>query len=327
MVRPPADPGLEALIPVAKGQAPVLAIVQIENDFKRLRDLAAEYGVQYWIAGAVEAFRVPDLIRDAGVPVLVSLDFPSPNEVTGYQFDRAFRNLTDDEKEELDERDKAALRSNAAAVFQAGVPLALGTGGMSNPGDFLENLRLSVEAGLPADEALKALTVTPATIFGVTDVLGTLEPGKIANLTVTSGDIFTDEEAFVAHVFVDGRKETFEKPKPPSAGGGGAVGGTWNVTMSIMGESAEGTFDLTQEGDAVTGELTVEGQSIEFEGTFAEGTLELTGSIPEMGSVNLTATVEGDEMKGTLSLGPLGTADFTGTRDPGDWPGERRAGR
>ena len=77
-----------------------------------------------------------------------------------------------------------------------------------------------MEAGLPAEEALKALTINPATIFGVADVLGTLEPGKIANLTVTSGDIFTDEEAYVAHVFVDGRKETFEKPKPPSAGGG-----------------------------------------------------------------------------------------------------------
>jgi imidazolonepropionase-like amidohydrolase len=327
MVRPPADPGLEALIPVAKGETPVMAIVQVENDFKRLRALAAEYGLQYWIAGAQEAFRVPDLIREAGVPVLVSLDFPSINEVTGYQFDRAFRNLTEEEKEELDDRDEAAVHSNAAAVFEAGVPLALGTGGMSNVGNFLENLRLSVEAGLPSEEALKALTVTPATIFGVADVLGTLEPGKIANLTVTKGDIFTDEEAWVAHVFVDGHKETFEEPRATPAGGGGTVGGTWNVTMAIMGESAEGTLVLTQEGETVTGEFTVEDQSIEFEGTYSGGSMELTGSIPEMGSVTLTATVEGDEMKGSLSLGPIGTADFTGKRDPGDSAGERRAGR
>ena len=327
MVRPPADPNLEALLPVAKGEAPVLGIVQIENDFKRLRNLAAEYNLNYWIAGAAEAFRVPDLIREAGVPVLVSLNFPSINQVTGYQFDRAYRNLTKEEKEELDERDKKAVHSNPASVFQAGVPMALATGGMSNVGDFLENLRLAVEAGLPADEALRALTITPATLFGVAEVLGTLEPGKIANLTVTSGDIFTDEEAYVAHVFVDGRKESFEKPKPPSAGGGGAVGGMWAVTMSIMGESAEGTLVLTQDGETVTGELTVEDQSIDFEGTHTEGNLELTGSIPEMGAVKLTATIEGDEMKGSLALGPLGTADFTGKRDPGDLAGERRAGR
>ena len=97
--------------------------------------------------------------------------------------------------------------------------------------------------------------------------------------------------------------------------------------MSIMGESADGTFILTQEGETVTGELTVEDQAIDFEGTFTEGTLEMTGSIPEMGAVTLTATIEGDEMKGSLGLGPMGSADFTGKRDPGDVTDERRAGR
>jgi imidazolonepropionase-like amidohydrolase len=327
MARPPADPDLEALIPVAKGDAPVLGIVQVENDFKRLRNLAAEYDLRYWMAGAVEAYRVPDLIREAGVPVLVSLDFPSPNEVTGYQFDRAFKNLTEEEKEALDERDEKAIQGNPAAVFRTGVPFALGTGGMGNPGDFLENLRLAVEAGLPADEALKALTTNPASIFGVDAVLGTLEAGKIANLTVTSGDIFTDEEAWIAHVFVDGYKETFEKPRPRTAGGGGSVGGTWDVTLSIMGESAEGTLTLTQEGESVTGELTADGNTIEFEGTYVDGTLEMTGTIPEMGSVTMTATVEGDDMKGSLGLGPIGTADFTGKRNPGGSESEGRAGR
>ena len=327
MVRPPADPALEALIPVAKGEAAVMGIVQIENDFKRLRKLAGEYNLSYWIAGAAEAFRVPDLIREAGVPVLVSLNFPAIEQVTGYPFDRAFRNLTKEEKEELDSLDEAAVHSNPAAVFETGVPLALATGGMSDVGDFLENLRLAVEAGLPADEALRALTINPATIFGVAEVMGTLEPGKIANLTVTKGDIFTDEEAWVAHVFVDGRKETFEKPKPPSSGGDGSAGGSWTVTLSFGGESVEGELNLTQEGETVTGELTVEGESTEFEGTFTEGELELTGSNPDIGTITLTATVEGDEMNGSLGLGPMGTADFTGQRNPGNLTGERRVGR
>ena len=324
MVRPPADPALEALVPVAKGEAPVMGIVQIENDFKRLRKLAADYGLSYWIAGAAEAFRVPDLIREAGVPVLVSLNFPAIDQVTGYQFDRAFRNLTKEEKEELDSLDEAAVHTNPAAVFRTGVPMALATGGMSDVGDFLENLRLAVEAGLPADEALRALTINPATIFGVAEVMGTLEPGKIANLTVTKGDIFTDEEAWVAHVFVDGRKETFDKPKPPSSGGDGSAAGSWTVTLSFGGESVEGELNLTQEGETVTGEFTVEGQSTDFEGTFTEGELEMTGSIPEMGTVTLTATIEGDEIKGSVGLGPMGTADFTGRRDPGNLIGERR---
>lgn len=327
MVRPPSEPDLEALIPVAQGQAPILGIVKIENDFKRLRNLAREYRLQYWIAGAQEAFRVPDLIREAGVPVLVSLDFPSVNEVTGYQFDRAFKNLTEEEKKELDDRDEAAIQGNAAAVFEAGVPLALGTGGMSSPNNFLKNLRLAVEAGLPADEAVKALTVTPATLFGVDQVLGTLEAGKIANLTVTHGDIFTDEEAYVAHVFVDGMKESFDKPKPRAAGGSGAAAGTWTVSLAIMGEAAPGKLELGQDDGTVTGTLEVEGQSVDFEGTLTEGILELKGSIPEMGSVTLTATIVGDDMTGTLNLGPMGTADLTGTRDPGEAATERRVAR
>ncbi len=327
MARPPADPDLEALIPVAKGEAPVLGIVHLENDFKRLRSLVAEYSLSYWIAGAEEAFRVPDLIEAAGVPILVSLNFPSINQVTGYWFDRAYRNLDEAETEALDERDETAVHSNAAVVYGTGVPFALGTGGMRSVDSFLKNLRTSVEAGLPAGEALKALTVNPASIFGVSDMLGTLEPGKIANLTVTSGDVFTDEEAWIAHVFIDGRKETFEAPKPRATGGGGAVGGEWTVSVSMMGEAAEGDLILDQTGDQVTGELTIAGLTIEFEGSFSGGELNLKGSIPDLGAVTLTATVEGDKMSGSLGLGTTGSAELTGMRKPDAGTGEGRVER
>lgn len=327
MVRPPESPNLEALVPVAKGDTPMVGIVSIENDFKRLRDLAREYGLQCWVAGAVEAFRVPDLIREAGVPVLVSLDFPAVNEVTGYQFDRAFKNLTEEQKEELDERDKAAIHGNAAAVLQSGAPLALATSGMSNPGNFLKNLRLAVAAGLASEEALKALTITPATLFGVDRALGTLEPGKIANLTVTHGDIFTDDEAYVAHVFVDGMKESFDKPKPASGGGSGAAAGSWIVDVSLGGESTEGTLELTQQGENVTGTLSIQGMTVDFAGTISAGIVEMTGSVPDMGDVTLTATIQGDEMDGSIGLGPMGTAGFSGTRGPGLQAIERRIGR
>jgi hypothetical protein len=71
----------------------------------------------------------------------------------------------------------------------------------------------------------------------------------------------------------------------------------------------------------------MEGMTTEFEGTFSAGTLELKGSVPDLGSMTLTATIEGDEMKGSIGLGPMGTADFTGKRDPGDAAAERRVGR
>ncbi len=331
IARPPADPDLEALIPVAGGEAPVLAIVHKENDFKRLRNLSREYGIKFWIAGAEEAFRVTDLIRAADTPVIVSLNYPSIEQVTGYVFDRVYKNLSEEEKEALDDRDRTAVHGNAAAVFNSGVPLALATGGMRNAGDFLKNLRLAVGAGLPADEALRALTVNPARICGVDRVLGTLEIGKIANLTVVSGDIFTDEEAYVAHVFIDGRKDSFSKPEPRGAEGGSTgVSGEWMVEMLIEGELTRFTMTLSQEDAEISGSLEMEWfpEPLPINGSMSGNSLKCTAEIPEMGSLTITATVEGDTMSGEFGLGPMGSASFSARRNP---PGirtmERRAER
>jgi imidazolonepropionase-like amidohydrolase len=140
--------------------------------------------------------------------VIVSLDFPAIQRVTGYQFDRAFRNLSDEEARELDERDRMAVESNPGVVADLGVPFALSTSGMM-VSRFHRNLRTAIEAGLDPDRALRALTIEPATLFGVDRILGSLEAGKIANLTVTRGDFFADEDAEVACVFIDGVLEAF----------------------------------------------------------------------------------------------------------------------
>jgi imidazolonepropionase-like amidohydrolase len=218
MARPSADPALEALIPVTEQREPILVVVHRENDFVRLENLAEEFGFRFWIAGAEEAFRVPGFLRSARAPVIVSLNFPMIQRVTGYRFERAYRNLSADEKKELDERDQAAVHGNAASVYEAGVPLALSTSGMT-VGSFHRNLRTAIKAGLPPDEALKALTLNPARLFGVDQVLGTLEEGKIANLTITRGDYFEDDDAKVAYVFIDGRMESFTSDTPGAGGG------------------------------------------------------------------------------------------------------------
>ncbi len=83
----------------------------------------------------------------------------------------------------------------------------------------------------------------------------------------------------------------------------------------------------TQEGETVTGELAIEGQTTDFEGTFTEGTLVMTGSSPDLGAITLEATVEGDDMTGSLGLGAMGAADFTGKRNPGTAASERRVER
>ena len=83
------------------------------------------------------------------------------------------------------------------------------------------NVRKAIKAGLPADAALRALTLDAAQIYGVQDRLGSLEAGKIANLIVVQGDLLGDKST-VKHVFVDGRR--FEVPADAGAGAAPGAG-------------------------------------------------------------------------------------------------------
>ena len=95
--------------------------------------------------------------------------------------------------------------------------------GLREPRDFVRNVARAVREGLPADAALRALTLDAAKIAGAGDRLGTLEKGKIANLLVTEGDIF-DNAMKVKHVFVDGRMIPIDDAPAPTGGRGGRGG-------------------------------------------------------------------------------------------------------
>jgi hypothetical protein len=134
---------------------------------------------------------------------------------------------------------------NAAVLHEHGLPFALTTAGAENPKKFFERLRLAVKAGLPEEAALRALTETPAELFGASEELGTLEPGKLAHVVAFDG-AFLEESAQVRYAFVDGRKfEMKAKPKKKDkaddkdkAGGDAtSIAGTWTVTV----DSPEGS--------------------------------------------------------------------------------------
>jgi imidazolonepropionase-like amidohydrolase len=125
-------------------------------------------------------------------------------------------------------RDRAP--TTPAELEKAHVRFAFYSGRISDPRDILTNVRKAIALGLTADGALRALTVTPAEIFGVADRVGTLDVGKIANLVVTEGELF-DARPRVKYVFVDGRK--FEpvavETQTAAAGSGGGGEGRGNA--------------------------------------------------------------------------------------------------
>jgi len=104
------------------------------------------------------------------------------------------------------------------------VMFAFESGGLAQPRDFVRNAARAVTAGLPADAALRALTVDAAKIAGAANRVGSLEKGKIANVIVASGDLF-NEATRIRYVFVDGRMVNIEGTDAPAGRGGRGRGG------------------------------------------------------------------------------------------------------
>jgi imidazolonepropionase-like amidohydrolase len=119
----------------------------------------------------------------------------------------------------LEMRDKAATAPSVLA--KAGVKFALYSDGIEAARDLQRAVKKAIDAGLSREDALRALTLSPAEIYGVADRVGSIEKGKIGNLVVTRGEIF-DDRTKVEMILVDGRKYT-PAPEPAGFGGRGAT--------------------------------------------------------------------------------------------------------
>jgi len=195
--RPQLDTSLEALLPAAEKKMPVLfepaSVLMVE----RATHLTREFDLQPVLLACGQEWRRPELARAVKAPFIVPLDFP---EVPKMPEDDDWEAVP---FETLRSWDHAP--GNAALLRSEGIEIALTTHGLAKRSSFRANARLAVARGLSADDALAALTTVPAKILGVADQLGTIEPGKLANLTVVENGGYFDEKARVREVWIDGR--------------------------------------------------------------------------------------------------------------------------
>jgi hypothetical protein len=322
MERPPYDPHLMALIPVVKGELPAFFAARSENEIRRAVSIGREFGLKLTVVGATEGFRATDALRAMNQPVVVSVDFPKAPDVTGWQYRWTERHVPGDSAA-ADSAARPVIEGNAAALNSAGIRFALASGGALRPAEFLANVRKAIAAGLPRDVALQALTIRPAEISGVAEQLGSIEPGKIANLVVTEGDLLGDS-AKVRAVFIDGMRYEVVAPAPAPAGRGGAgrgaeaaadVGGTWDVTVSTPQGANDATMTLTQSGASFTGQMTsqmgttavengqVTGRSVSWNITLTMGGQSV--------SITFRGEAEGNRIRGSADVPGMGSASFT----------------
>jgi N-acetylglucosamine-6-phosphate deacetylase len=212
--RPERNEALERLHEYLEGDRLVIIDAPDEQYFLRAYEFVREFGLRAVIRGSGLEYRRLETIRATGLPVIVPVEFPKrPNVATP-------ETALEVSLEQLMHWDIAP--ENPARLVKAGVPAALTSFGLPGHAEFLNAVRAAVERGLDAADALSALTVEPAGLFGVSDRLGTLEAGKAAHLVVTDGDLFGSDTKVLA-TWVDGQR--CEIVQPPVID----VRGTWRV--------------------------------------------------------------------------------------------------
>jgi imidazolonepropionase-like amidohydrolase len=181
---------LEALQPVIDGRVPLLASLNRASDIAVAMVLARDYGIRLIILGGAEAWMLADRIADARVGVILD----ASNNLPG-----SFEQLN-------------ARLDSAAILDAAGVQLTFG-GASANQTHNARNITqaagIAVANGLDWDDALRAITLTPAEIFGIADRYGSLEPGKVADLVIWPADPL-ELSSFPDAVYINGRAVSLE---------------------------------------------------------------------------------------------------------------------
>ncbi len=302
--RPEADRSLDALGPVLRRDLPVVFIADTAEMIRRAQAIAREFNLRYIVSGARQGYRMADELRD--VPVLVSVKWSAPPASKEDRAEQPLRVI----------RDRRFAPTTPAALAKSGVAFAL-VSGAGKSTDFLRGIRKAISNGLSADDALRAVTLTPARIFGVDRQLGSLERGKVANVLITDKPIF-EKEAKIEHVFVDGREVRVpEKEAVREGEAASPAEGTWNLTVRTPSGSVSITVALEVEDGKVTGTFSGDKGSGDIrEGSFEDSKLEFTISVEtdtEAGDWVFSGTIRRSSITGTVTTN-LGTFDFSGSR-------------
>jgi len=178
---PRVDQAMEAMIPVVRGEMPVIFDVSGADQIRGVLALADTFGLKVILRGPRDAWRLADTLAARRIPVILGPTTQAPGNDDPYDM----------------------LYAQPGVLAKAGVTIAFQTASAADARNLPYNAALATAYGLDADAALAALTINPARIFGVADRYGSIEPGKVANLIVTTGDPL-DVRSVVKHLLIRG---------------------------------------------------------------------------------------------------------------------------
>jgi hypothetical protein len=308
--RPRYDRTEAALADAIEDHALVLIPANNSVQLRRGLELVDLWQVKGVLYGGQMAYEVAPEIAAKKLSVLVNLKWPEGEKDADPDDQPSLRTLQF--------RDRAP--SSPGALAKVGVKFAFYSGGITTPKDIVKAAKKSIDAGLAPDAALRALTLSPAEIFGVADRLGSIENGKIANLVVADGDLF-EEKTKIKMIFVDGRKYEPHEPEKPKDAPKGDMTGKWKLSYTTPEGPEESIADLTMEKDGTLSGTTSSkrGTASLINGYLSGDKFSFAINIPlEQGPTDVvfSGVFDGTSLKGSISV--LGyNIDFTGVKPTG----------
>jgi imidazolonepropionase-like amidohydrolase len=177
------DLKLESLVPVVEGKLPVLVVAGEARDIRNAVEFCTKQNLKMILADGSQAFKVKDLLKEKKIPVILGPVERAPDE---------------------DDMPYDQQLTQPGELHAAGIPIALSSFGAAFARRLSQYAGTAVAYGLPHDEALKAVTLNAAEMFGIAGEVGSIEPGKIANIIVTNGDPL-EIRTEVRYLFINGQ--------------------------------------------------------------------------------------------------------------------------
>jgi len=286
--RPEENESLAALESAASGKQTVIFETTDEQNILRAAKIAKEFSLSFWIRGNGYEYRRLDAVKKTEAPIILPVNFPDPPAV-GTPEEALNVSL-----EEMRHWDFAP--ENPSRLRNSGVTIALTTATLKDVTKFRSLVRVAIERGLNADDALASLTTVPASLLGMSKKFGTIEAGKAANFVLADGELF-GEKTKIRETWVDGQRYEVKAPAAAEARG------SWHYTVRLASAMADtGSFVIDGEPDALSGTIkrgTVSVKMISVALTGKSLALMFAGdSLGFAGVARLTGTVEDSSMKG-----------------------------
>ena len=312
--RPESDRILRAFYPVIDRSLPVLFKSEKVIETQRVLSLKRDLGFQLMIGDLKEGWPIVNKIKSSGATIFLSLELPEAlkKDTTS--------NLSD-EKKALEKRKEESINnyvSQASNFSRNGIRYGFSNNSVK-PKDIHANLRRMISAGLSEENALAALTTIPAQSLGLSNRMGTIEKGKMANIVLIDKPLFS-EKAKVKYVFVDGKLYKSEAKK--SSGKKAKVDGAWSYTADTPQGKGSGKLVIKNNGGDYSGTITnnFSGQETSINEFLLEGnTMSFSYSIDIGGNqlqIAVSVLVDGDSFDGNMTAGQFGSFPMKGMKEP-----------